>query len=193
MLVTLLVVSMIALIVGQALAQLARVERLLSQGQVSNMTQSLRAEWIRVAIASMIPGAPDSPDRVQGSGTELKGLSTSVPLWPPAGLAMLHLRLDFDSQTQTSTLQLVQIGDATGLTAETQTPLLVWPGRAGAFSYQDAQGRWHEQWPPSDQVGGQGLPRVVRLETGAQALPVLVVVPLSASTPQPTRRQLEGL
>lgn len=192
MLVTLLIVSLVAAIVWQAMAQLARVERLLAQGQMVNMVQALRAEWARNAIGSLLPGAPQSNERLLGSALELRGLSTQVPQWPTPGVAILHLRLDYEARTELTTLQVIRANDSSPEQA-VATPLLSWPGRKGRFTYLDHQGQWHDSWPTPTPDKLRALPKAVMLETGLPELPVLLAAPLAADIVMPSRRLLERL
>ena len=63
MLVTLVILAMVAGILGQALGQLARIERLLEAGQLRSAVVSLRAEWVRGALAALIPGITEEIGR----------------------------------------------------------------------------------------------------------------------------------
>lgn len=192
MLVTLVVVSLVAGVLGQALFQLARIERLLEGGQLSSMADVVRANWIRSAIESLLPGEEGSAERLVGSERELEGLSADVPMLPAPGLAKLHLRLEFDAAAGATQLQLLDAFASQGKAGE-PVVLLSWPGREGRFRYLDDAGLWHESWPLPAKSSAAGLPRAILLETGLPALPALVAATQASPVPMLTRRQVETL
>ena len=194
MLITLMIVSMVAGIVWQAMGQLVRVEKLLEQGQMQSLSQAVRAEWVRSALASLLPGALKTQDRFQGGATTLDGLSAEVPNWPSAGLGRLQLRLQHDTATDITALQLRGEGNPVDNTADRYTTLLSWPGRQGKFSYMDEFGAWQDTWPPV-RLGkpAPALPRVIALETGIPALRLVLAATLASALPLLTRTELEGL
>lgn len=194
MLITLMIVSLVAGIVWQAMGQLVRVERLLEQGQMQSLAQAVRAEWVRSALASLLPGSPKTRDRFQGTATALRGLSAEAPVWPAPGLALLQLRLQYDPSSNTTALQIQGEVSPTGSATDSHTTLLSWPGREGKFRYLDEQNQWQDAWPPA----GFGkpvaaLPRAVSLETGIPALRLLLATTLASSLSLPTRAEMEGL
>ena len=192
MLVTLVVVSLVAGVLGQALFQLSRIERLLEGGQLSSMADVVRANWIRSAIESLLPGEEGSAERLVGSERELEGLSADVPMLPAPGLAKLHLRLAFDAAAGATQLQLLDAFTSQGKAGE-PVVLLSWPGREGRFRYLDDAGLWHESWPLPSKSSAAGLPRAILLETGLPALPALVAATRASPVPMLTRRQVETL
>ena len=193
MLVTLVVVSMVAGLLGQALFQLSRIERLLEGGQLSSMANAVRANWIRSALEALLPGEPDSRERLTGSERELEGLSADVPMLPAPGLAQLHLRLAFDATAGATQLQLLDSFATQALGASAPVVLLSWPGREGRFRYLDDAGVWQDNWPVALKAGVAGLPRAILVETGLPTLPALVAAPRASQTPALTRRQVEAL
>ena len=192
MLVTLVVVSLVAGVLGQALFQLARIERLLEGGQLSSMADAVRANWVRSAIEFLLPGEEGSSERLVGSERELEGLSADVPMLPAPGLAKLHLRLDFDAAAGATQLQLLDTSASQGQAGE-PVVLLSWPGREGRFRYLDDAGVWHENWPLPLKSSAAGLPRAILLETGLPALPAVVAATRASPVPMLSRRQVETL
>lgn len=200
MLVTLVIVAMIATILGQALVQLARIERLLEGGQLRSATASLRAEWVRDALAALLPGSTEAT-RMHGSERELSGMSSDVPQMPVLGVAPLRLRLV--SGAGATRLEMLPEGDP----APAAVVLLQWPGAQGRFRYLDAQGQWHDHWPmefadvplgtmttaDATAAAATALPRAIGLETGAEGPGWILAVPLASRVPEPTRAQLEDL
>ena len=192
MLVTLVVVSLVAGVLGQALFQLARIERLLEGGQLSSMADAVRANWVRSAIEFLLPGEEGSSERLVGSERELEGLSADVPMLPAPGLAKLHLRLEFDAAAGATQLQLLDTAASQGQAGE-PVVLLSWPGREGRFRYLDDAGVWHENWPLPLKSSAAGLPRAILLETGLPALPAVVAATRASPVPMLSRRQVETL
>ena len=193
MLVTLVVVSLVAGVLGQALFQLARIERLLEGGQLSSMADAVRANWVRSAIEFLLPGEEGSSERLVGSERELEGLSADVPMLPAPGLAKLHLRLEFDAAAGATQLQLLDSAAFLGKEANAPVVLLSWPGREGRFRYLDGAGVWHENWPLPLKSSAAGLPRAILLETGLPALPAVVAATRASPVPMLSRRQVETL
>ncbi len=194
MLVTLMIVSLVAGIVWQAMGQLVRVERMLEQGQMQSLAQAVRVEWVRSALASLLPGSPKTLDRFQGSATALRGLSAEAPVWPAPGLAMMQLRFQYDPAANTTALQILGEAAPAGSASEPYTTLLSWPGRKGNFSYLDERNQWQDAWPPPT-LGkpAAALPRAVALETGLPSLRLLLATTLASALPLPTKTELEGL
>lgn len=202
MLITLVIVAMIAAILGQALGQLSRVERMLEGGQLRSMVISLRAEWVRNALTAILPGSTDA-ERMRGSERELTALSSDVPQFQAAGVASLRLRLVTDDRNQTTRLEL-QPEDSL---ASLPVVLLQWPGREGRFRYLDGDGNWQDRWPlpfVSAPLGttisaqalaaaAKALPRAIALDTGTQGPGFMVAVPLASKIPEPTRVQFEAM
>lgn len=195
MLVTLVIVSFVVAILSQALSQLARIERLLESGQLRSTVVALRAEWVRGALAGLLPGTTQS-EWLLGSDRELTGMSADVPLWPAPGLARLHLRLRSDDRLGTTALELLPEPGAGG----EPVVLLQWPGRDGRFLYLDAQDRWVDRWPAlsttTTTVAPNGvpvLPRALALDTGPDGPGFLLAVPLAMPTGAPTRTALESM
>jgi len=190
MLVTLVVVSLVAAFISQALLQLGRIERLLAGGQLAGMAQSLRIEWVRGLIDGAVPGERQTPGRFAGTRRSLSGLSTEMPAFPESGAQRFELLFETDATGARTTLRLRQ-PDASDPSASART-LLEWEGREGGFRFLDARGQWHEQWPPALNAP-RGLPVAVAVETGLAELPLLLAAPRVDAEPLPSRRVVEQL
>ena len=198
MLVTLVIVALVAAILAQALQQLARVERLLEGGQLRSVAEGLRADWVRSALDSLVPGTVEG-ERLQGDERELQGYSTDVPARPAAGLALLRLRFRTDNTSRTTQLELLPA--ARGFEDVPPVILLSWAGTAGRFRYLDQQGQWSERWPPALATGAlaprapapQRLPRLIVLETGLDGQHLVVASPHASAQALPTRAQGEAM
>ena len=157
------------------------------------MADAVRANWVRSAIESLLPGEEGSSERLLGSERELEGLSADVPMLPAPGLAKLHLRLEFNAAAGATQLQLLESFASQGQDAREPVVLLSWPGREGRFRYLDDTGLWHENWPLPFKSSASGLPRAILLETGLATLPALVAATRASPVPALTRRQVESL
>lgn len=188
MLVTLALTSMVSLLLWQALAQIARVERLLEDQNDAGGSTFVRTEWIRYAIEALLPGEAESPDRLRGNERELQGLTGEPPLDCRAGVCRIRLTLRFDDRAQRTEL----VASALDRPDIAPQVLLAWPGRQGRFRYQGSDGQWGERWPPAMGVH-PALPRVIALDTGPDARGVIVAAPRHDEAPVPTRRHLENL
>lgn len=193
MLITLMIVSLVAGVVWQAMGQLLRVERLLDRGQMQSLAQTLRFEWVRGALAALLPGMPKTSDRFQGNSTELRGLSTEAPVLPTSGFGLLQLRIQYDPIANITALQILSEARSVANMTETYTTLLSWAGRQGKFSYLDEKGQWQDTWPPSGmRAPAPALPRAVSLETGVTEFPLLLATMLVSALPLPTRLEQES-
>ncbi|MBT9500741.1 MAG: prepilin-type N-terminal cleavage/methylation domain-containing protein [Burkholderiaceae bacterium] len=195
MLVTLVLVSLVSLLLSQAMWQISRVEHLMSGGQVRSMASSLHGEWTRNALEGLLPGQANTPERFKGDALMLTGLSSAVPRFPEAGVGGLSLSLQFDPARGLTELVLDPLvaGSSFGA-AGVATPvvLLNWPGQAGRWRYQDAAGDWHDSWPPPLANVAPALPVLIALDTGLPDLAVLYAAPQGKDAGLPTRRAMEG-
>ncbi len=186
MLVTLVIVALATGLVGQALFQATRLEQRMAHASTAGAQQTLQRVWLRRLLEGVLPKSRLSPDRLLGERDRVQGTSTTVPAFPDdtAQRFMLRLTRD-DGATQ---LRLRRGADDEGR----EELLLTWRGERGAFHYMDAQGQWHDRWPPpSGKV--PALPTAIALETGLQPVPVLVAGVLAQGEPPVLRRELEQL
>ena len=190
-LVTLVIVSVVSSLIWQALAQTARVERLLDAGALEPQTDALRLEWVRRAIESLTPLAQDDANRFQGSASKMTGFASDVPGWPTSPAASFELELVHDEPRRTGELVLRLEGDA-DTPARAAITLARWQGGPGALQYLGPDGKWGDKWP-QDAVSGtpRALPLAVGIVTGADPPAVFVAAPRSGGVPRITRVQVE--
>lgn len=198
MLVTLVLVSLVGLITSQALLQVARIERMLAGGSLRDMVVALHAEWLRDALAGLLPGESGSAERFAGDARALQGMSTAVPQWPAPGLAPMRLSLEFNDRAGRTELHLHSDSlrrDVLSAAPAASQLLLSWPGNSGRWRYLDGAGAWHERWPPvySGAVAPAALPAVVALESGDPTLGTLLAAPVAGDVQMPSRRAMERL
>lgn len=193
MLVTLVIASLVAGVVAQALVQIARVERLLEGGQLGAMADSVRAEWVRAMLASLLPGEPGRDERLQGQALELTGLSADSPILPAPGISRFRLRLTYDPGQDRTELQFEPLPTPSGAAHQRPRVLLGWPGRGGRFRYLDVKGEWQDEWRSLPGSTLPALPVAIALDTGIEGLPLLVAALRANELRKPTRRELEAL
>lgn len=196
MLVTLVMVSLIGLILSQAMFQIGKVEQLLEEEHLRSMDVSLRAIWVHDALTALLPGQVATHERFGGGASSLHGVSTAVPQFPNAGVGFVSFSLKFNAELGRTELLLVDEEAAEGRTTlkegRTPTVLLSWPGPQGRFQYQDVAGRWHDRWPPP-LSSSPALPAMIILETGMPELPQLLAAPRAVDVSLPTRSALEKM
>lgn len=189
MLVTLVVVSLVAAILGQAMFQLSRVEQLLAGTQLNGLTQSVRMAWVRALIDGTLPGQPNTAERFKGTERRISGFSVEVPAFPENTAERYELSLQ--TAPDGSRTRLVLTRPLAG-GAATETTLLDWAGSMGRFGFLAADERWVSQWPP-EQALPPGLPAAVSLETGLDSHRVLIAAPRARAEPLLTRRNVDQL
>jgi prepilin-type N-terminal cleavage/methylation domain-containing protein len=192
-LVTLVVVSMVSGLLWQALAQTARVERMLDAGALEPQSDALRLLWVRRAIESLIPLAPEDPNHFQGSVTRLSGLASDAPGWPTSPAAAFELELLHDVIRGTGELVL-RLEGGRDTPARVAITLARWKGEPGSLRYLGPEGRWSDTWPPvSVSDTPRPLPLAVAIVTGTSPPAVIVAAPRSQGGPRLTRAQLEKM
>ncbi len=207
LLVTLVLTSAIAALLGTALHQLARIEDRLQGARLRGAIDSLHAEWVRQMLETVQP-APSADDALQGDAGRLAGRSALVPGHPAPQAARFVLRVERLTGPDRQRLVLERPDEPD--TPERHATLLEWPGHKGRLRYLDAQGRWLERWPAEDRpirppptvndeaamlawVAAMAPPRLIALDTGSVEQGVIAAAPRLAPRPRPTRAQAEGL
>ncbi len=189
MLVTLALVGLLTTVLSQALGQIRRIEGLLDSGRLESQTRDLRLEWLRVALQAALPMPQTSPERLQGSASELSFATTQAPGPGHAQVARLRLKLQFDAIAGSTRLEVTQVGDELGLRPWTAAQ---WPGNSGRLRYLDARGAWRDAWPPQGQTDA-ALPAAVMVDAQHAEVPLLLAATGASPIPPPLRRDLEGL
>lgn len=198
MLVVLVLMSFVTLLVSQALAQVARVERLLAGAQLEGAITSVRVSWAQAALESMLPMSRESGARFEGGVRRISGMSSQSPAMPTVGLAKVSMTLEFDPRLGVTELRMA-LGQgsgkgaaAAGAAGAVGSVLISWPGNSGRFRFMDDQGRWHDNWP-MDQADAVLLPVAVLIETGLDEAPRIVASMAVAPLPLPSRQSLQEL
>ncbi|MEJ6002191.1 type II secretion system protein [Paucibacter soli] len=189
MLVSLVMVSMISALLGQALMHLRRIEELLDGGRLHASVEGVRMEWIRSALESLLPAPISATERFRGTERELTGLSADAPTPPSPGVGSVTFSVVYDAVLDQTSLEM-----RTGAAEEApQVRLLRWRGKKGGFRYMDGAGAWRDTWP-DPQRKLPALPRAIALDMGEDPPGQLVAVVRAYGTESvPTRAALENL
>lgn len=177
MLVTLVIIGLAMGLIGQAMGQFVRVERLLERSGVEGQTQLMRREQVRSLLAGLLTEQVNRPDLVRGDAAGLQFQSTAAAAFGAPVGATLKLSLEADGPLQR--LRLKTAAD------EEPVELLRWTGSPGRIAYQDRKGEWHASWPV-DPERVRRLPRAIRLELGPEAGGVLMA-PMVSTEPARVR------
>jgi prepilin-type N-terminal cleavage/methylation domain-containing protein len=190
-LVTLVVVSLVSGLLWQALAQAARVERMLDAGGLEAQGDALRLVWARRTLESLVPIGETEAHRFVGSASKLSGLASEVPGWPTSPAAAFELELVHDADSRRGELVLRLEGDRDNPPRLAIT-LARWVGEPGSMQYLGPEGRWSDRWP-QDSVSGtpRVLPLAIAVSTGAEPALNLVAAPRSTGVPVISRTVLE--
>lgn len=187
--VTLVVVSMIVVVLMQALQQALGLRTRLLRHEREVRSEVLQEQWFRDSIAAAMADLPDGLGVMEG-GADAVSLVSAAPL---SGPGLVKVRWS---------LRPVAGGVALEYAEAAATPMTVLPGPlvAASFDYLDAEGQWLKEWkvpeasPPAAganemvpaEVPDQ-MPRMVRLRaTTATGEALLWLVPLAAE-PRPPR------
>jgi prepilin-type N-terminal cleavage/methylation domain-containing protein len=181
MLVTLVLVALVAGLLWQALATVARLEATLARTRTLGDDDALRRAWVELALGGVMTGTAADPVRFSGRDDGLTAYST-MPPWPgslgPEAMTLAIERGGVGGVGGGSGERLLARRGSDGEPVE----LWRWPDPGGRFDYLDADGRWHGRWPPPLDQASPGqptrpppLPAAVRL-SGPPAGPLLVPI-----------------
>lgn len=171
-LVTLVIVSLIATLLMQSLSYALDLRERLLRHQAAASVAALQEQWFRDTLAAALPDLPDALGVLRGDRDSVE-LITADPLGPRS-LARVRWQLVPGADG----VRLVYRDDRLGEIAVIDTPL-----REASFSYLDAAGHWHGNWPPERQQD-EVLPRLLRLQAETLAGPLVWMVPVLAD-PRP--------
>lgn len=148
MLVTLTLMSMIAVVLWQAMQQVARVERLLQRSGASSQLDLVRREWVRSLIRAALEEQVGAPRQFVGDGQNLRLVSSeSVALQGLAGRPV-QLRIESDARGDRQRLLLVPVPDGEARVDDpVPVELLNWQGSEARFRYLSPSGAWSDVWP----------------------------------------------
>lgn len=192
-LVTLIVISTVSALVWHALAQTARVERMLDAGALEPQGDALRLLWARRAIESLVPLAEGDANRFVGTASKLSGLASEAPGWPTSPAAAFELELVHNTVAGRSELVLRLEGDRDN-PPRVAISLAQWAGPPGSMQYLGHDGSWSDRWPQETVSGTpRVLPLAIGIATGSDPPLVVVATPRSTGMPLITRAMMEKL
>lgn len=187
-LVTLVVVSMIVVVLMQALQQALALRARLLRYEAHARTSTLQEAWFRDTVRAAIPDIPDALGSPEGT-TEVFAFVTAAPLTGD-GLARVSW-----------SLVRVEGGFALDYASDDGARLRILGGplRDPAFAYMDDTGAWHEAWNQEIALGEQEalpargqeaqppvpLPRMIRLQAGTADGELTWLVPVVAEPMPP--------
>ncbi|RTL43524.1 MAG: prepilin-type N-terminal cleavage/methylation domain-containing protein [Burkholderiales bacterium] len=201
MLVTLTLMSMIAVVLWQAMQQVARVERLLQRSGASSQLDLVRREWVRSLIRAALEEQVGAPRQFVGDAQNLRLVSSESVALPGLAGRPVQLKIEADARSGRQRLLLVPTPDDEPRTDEpVPVELLSWQGAEARFRYLSPSGTWSDVWPvPSTAaelsaaasdtdvrraalLGMPRLPRAVWIYLGADAGGPMVTE-ISATSP----------
>jgi prepilin-type N-terminal cleavage/methylation domain-containing protein len=163
--VTLVIVSLIVVVLMQALQQALGLRTRLLRFERETRMATLQESWFRDSVSSAMADLPDAFGPMRGGEDEVSMIS-AAPL-EGAGPARIGWALRRDGNLQ-----------ALVYTATGTDPLQVVRGlRDASFSYLDASGRWQRTWKQDEDAP---LPRMVRLQATTATGELLWLVPIAA-------------
>lgn len=202
MLVVLSIMAMVATLVSESLAQMARIERLLQGTRLETTYKFVQAAWLGEALESLLPTDSDSPQRFIGAERRLSGLTTAPPADQPLGIARIELSLVYLPRSDETELRMA-LADPQEDLPPGQPPLeerviARWAGRTGYFRYLDATGHWLPAWNPMQAPAPVTsrldlLPEAILLVSGQHDVRRLIVHLRVSPAGMPLRRSLNLL
>lgn len=187
--VTLVIVSMIVVVLMQALQQSLGLRTRLLRHEREVRAAVLQEQWFRESVGSAIADLPDALGAMDGNARGLS-LVSAAPLSGP-GLSKLYW-----------SLQPVPGGVALAYSEAGGKPMTILAGPLtdAAFDYLDGEGRWLQEWkvpPVAETAAGANemlprevpdqLPRMVRLHATTPSGNELMWLVAIAASPRPPR------
>lgn len=179
-LVVLVITSLVSALLFQALAQIYRVQGRFGDQLAQSQGGAMRADWYRQLLQGLQADYADGKQKFTGASDHLAGLTATTPRVAGGAAEWIELRL-VPSDTSS------QGGDVRMKTSLGEVVLLTWSGQGRAeFSYLDANGAEHPQWPAllrasvlaADASTQQQIPAAILLKLpGQDGLQVIVAVP----------------
>lgn len=167
MIVTLVVVSLIVIVLMQALQQALGLRTRLLRFERETRMATLQEEWFRDSVSAAVVDLPDALGPMQGDAAAFAMVSAA----PLQGTGPARIGWTLRSGGSDGVQALVYAGAGA-------QPLRVVTGlRDAAFSYLGADGRWRPTWKQEDNAP---LPRMVRLEATTGVGHLLWLVPIAS-------------
>ena len=162
-LVVMLLASMIALLMMEALSYVYTIQQRVAASTERMQTKAMVRDWLRGVLKGIQPDYPHGGHLFQGSADTLSGLTTT-PLVPGQyGLSPFALALEHDDLNDQTQVFYVA--------SNQKIELMRVPGGDAHFAYQDREGTVHANWPPPLGLWPQ-TPALIRLESSEMTLMV---------------------
>ena len=192
-LVTLVITSFVAGLLGQALFQAARLERELGEVRGGRFADALQVTMIRDAVRAIVPIGISEENAFEGTRTVVRATTVDSPFGGGGAVVVMQLELASSKSADRTELRLSTWRPGIALTERQSVLMLDWPGRPGAFKYLDADGEWKDEWKPTLEMVGRVLPRAIAVPLGP-GLDRWLMIPIEASPYAPmSRREVEAL
>lgn len=159
-LVVLIIVGMISAILAQALAQVFQLEARFGSELAKAGEGVMLVDWFRQSVHGIQPDAPEGSHAFRGEQTKFSALTTNSL----ADIQGAPTPIEWSIRTNGPDGQTMLFYAEAG----TAAPLLAWTG-SGRFTYLDAQGNTHKQWPPGMGAWPQ-IPAAIILEKGDERI-----------------------
>jgi len=140
MLVVLIITSFLTALLLQGFGLILQLRTQVSTHLHDLQHGALQEYWFRNSTTSLLSDYHNGKFIFQGNSQKFSGL-TLFPLENSLG-KIAPFAWQFERHEQETVLRY-QKADGEYWTISR------WPGQRGSFQYQDAQGQWHDQWPPA--------------------------------------------
>lgn len=188
-LVTLVITSFVAGLLGQALFQAARLERELGEVRGGRFADALHITMVRDAVRAIVPVGISEDNAFEGTRTVVRATTVDSPFGGGGAVVVMQLELASSTSTDRTELRISTWRPGFAVSERQTIPMLDWQGRPGAFRYLDFDGEWKDEWKPTLEMAGRVLPRAIAVPLGPEPDRWLMI-PIEASPYAPMSRRL---
>lgn len=174
MIVTLVVVSLIVVVLMQALQQALGLRTRLLRFERETRMATLQEEWFRDSVSAALVDLPDALGPMQGDA----GAFAMVSAAPLQGAGPVRIGWSLGDDGHGAQALVYTAGAGGGARAVRVVAGL----HDATFAYLDADGRWRDTWK---QEGDKPLPRMVRLQATTAAGHLLWLVAIASDGHDP--------
>jgi len=188
-LVTLALLSLLAVIVFGSLAQVLGARARLRPYLDRSEETVLVASWFRQTVQALIADYDTGKNRFTTTANGFSGLTASPLIGPPGTPTSFSWVLKYDPGLDVTFLEY---GEKPSNTMQ----IARWSGKGAAFSYYGQDQEWRRAWPPPDLDASAArvqLPQLVRLGgLPGELFPTIVAAPRASAVPRPLPPRLLG-
>lgn len=175
-LVVLVIVALVSTLLTQTLTQVFQLETRFGRELVKNREEAMLIDWFRLSVQGVQPDTADGAHAFKGGANSFSALTTNAlgaNYGPPTPITWT---ISENAPEGWSALEYKDTPHTSGL--------LTWSGE-GRFSYIDAKGNMHDQWPPASMEPWPQIPAAILLRRGEE---VVMATPRGpyATRPRPT-------